>query len=588
MGNFHFFYRYLGNKIWIAFALSVAVSTLDAFGLSMFLPLLQMVENSAGTADPESMGNLSFLVEGIQALGFDLTLGFVLLFMLIFFFFKAIFSYLSMVYIIVLQQRFVRSIRLNLLSALNRIGYKTFVTSDAGRIQNTLSGEVDRVSQSYLTYFGAFQQGIMVVVYMGFAFFLNFQFAVLISIGGALTNVIYKTIYKHTKGASRKLTFSTNIYQGQIIQHVGNFKYLKATGLVNQYGDLLRATINKIEDSRKRIGVLSSIGLAAREPLLVAVVAAVILIQTRVLGGGMGTIIASLLLFYRALTALVAMQQSWNSFMSTSGSLENMKSFEAELLEAREQDGTQEFSTLNSTIAAEAVSFSYGSTSILKDISIRIQKNETVAFVGESGSGKTTLVNLLAGLLPPDSGQVMADGVSVSSLKKASYQRRIGYITQDPVIFNDTVFNNVTFWAEPTQENIARFELAIRQASLSEFLETLPDGPQALLGNNGINLSGGQKQRISIARELYKDIDILIMDEATSALDSETEQLIQQSVEALKGKYTILVVAHRLSTIKSADRVVFLNKGEIEDEGTFSELMQKVPRFRKMVELQEI
>src|SRR5690606_6795755 len=137
---------------------------------------------------------------------------------------------------------------LNLLSALNRIGYKTFVTSDAGRIQNTLSGEVDRVSQSYLTYFGAFQQGIMVVVYMGFAFFLNFQFAVLISIGGALTNIIYKTIYKHTKGASRKLTFSTNIYQGQIIQHVGNFKYLKATGLVNQYGDLLRATINKIED----------------------------------------------------------------------------------------------------------------------------------------------------------------------------------------------------------------------------------------------------------------------------------------------------------------------------------------------------
>jgi subfamily B ATP-binding cassette protein MsbA len=586
-GSFVFFYHYLRNKIFIAMGFSIAVSILDGFGLSMFLPLLQVVDNN-GSVNAEEMGNLRFLIDGIEALGVNLTIGFVLLFMLLFFAFKGVAYYFSSLYIVILQQSFIKSMRLRLLNSLNRMNFKSFVTSDAGQIQNTMSGEVDNVARGFSSYFGTIEQGVMVVVYMTFAFFVNVQFAVLVTIGGIATNFLYKIIYNRTKKASLKLTDSNNNYQGLIIQHVANFKYLKATGKVRDYSARLENEIIDIESSRKKIGVLGSISSATKEPLLVAVVACVILVQTKVFGGAMGSILISLLFFYRALNSLVFTQLHWNAFLSVSGSMENMKNFQNKLESNREKNGDIPFGKFEDSIVINQVDFSYGDFKILKNINLDIQKNQSIAFVGESGSGKTTLVNLIAALLPQDNGSLYIDGLSFGDLEKSTYQKRIGYITQDPVIFNDSIYNNVTFWSELTPENIHRFEKAIQQASLAKFLNTLPDGKDTELGNNGINLSGGQKQRISIARELYKDIDILIMDEATSALDSETEVAIQQSIEALKGKYTILIVAHRLSTIRNVDRIVYMNNGKIESEGSFSELVYKQPRFKKMVELQEI
>jgi subfamily B ATP-binding cassette protein MsbA len=206
--------------------------------------------------------------------------------------------------------------------------------------------------------------------------------------------------------------------------------------------------------------------------------------------------------------------------------------------------------------------------------------------VGESGSGKTTLVNILTGLLQPTGGKLLVDGVDLERYNKETFQRRIGYITQEPVIFNDSIFNNVTFWDEPTEANQRRFIDALQKASIYDMVMAQPLKGDALLGNNGINVSGGQKQRLSIARELYKEVDFLFMDEATSALDSETEKEIQENIEKLKGQYTIVIIAHRLSTIKDADRIVLLNRGEIEQVGDFDQLCAVSPVFKKMVALQ--
>ncbi|HSI77979.1 MAG TPA: ABC transporter ATP-binding protein [Lunatimonas sp.] len=585
--NFAYFYVYLRHRIFIAVGLSIIVGILDGFGLSMFLPLLQLVNDSTNV-DPESMGNLRFLVDGMEAMGLGLTLITVLFFILVFFILKGIAKYFSRIYRVILQQTFIRTIRLSMLQALNRISFKAFVTTNAGRIQNTMSGEVDKVSNAYIQYFATFEQGILVAVYMGFAFFVDTQFAFLVTAGGALSNLLYGKIYKHTKGASRKLTGDSNLYQGQVIQHVANFKYLRATGRVEKFSDQLRETIHKIEHSRRRIGVLSGLLEAAREPILVTVVAAVILIQTYLLGGGLGSILISLLFFYRALNAINSFQNHWNRFLAVSGSLDNMQGFQKELKSNKQKDGKQKIVEFTNSLEARNLSFGYGDQYILKDINLTISKNETIAFVGESGSGKTTLVNVLAGLLPPDTGEILVDATQISHIDLNSYQKKIGYITQEPVIFNDSIFNNVTFWAKPNKQNHDRFNRVMAQASLSEFLGNLPKGKETPLGNNGINLSGGQKQRISIARELFKDIDILIMDEATSALDSETEREIQENIDSLKGKYTIIIVAHRLSTIRKVDRVIFMKNGRIEDEGTFEILVANLPMFKKMVELQEI
>lgn len=585
--NFAYFYRYLKNKLFISVALSILIGFLDGLGLTMFLPLLSLADGKE-QASAEDLGNLSVLVDWFNDMGIPLTLVTVLMFMVFFFLLKGYVNYLKNVYQVNVQQYFIKKIRIESLRGFRHLNYKYFISSDVGRIQNTFTGEVDRVARAYQNYFLAFQQGVMVAVYMAFAFTFDPQFAILVSIGGVLTNFIYKIIYKKTKGVSRKLTLDVHYYQGLIIQAVANFKYLKATGHLKRYSDKLEGQIEFIESNNSKIGVYSAILNASREPITLVIVCAVIYIQTQLLGTKLGVILISLLFFYRALTALMQMQTAWNQFLAVSGSLDNMTKFTKELKDNKEKNGTQKLDAFTSDITLSGLEFKYGDTAILKDINLQVKKNESIAFVGESGSGKTTLVNIMSGLLPIDGGSFTIDGHDAAKLDVSTFQERVGYITQDPVIFNDTIFNNVTFWAEPTPENIAKFREATDKAAITQFVESLPEKDKTTLGNNGINLSGGQKQRISIARELYKDIDILILDEATSALDSDTEKTIQQNIDALQGKYTILIVAHRLSTIRNADRIVVMSKGQIIETGTFKELVERTPYFKKMVELQEL
>ena len=582
-----YFYRHLRYRIALVVGLSMLVGVLDGFGLTMFLPLLQMV-NDSSMVSPEKLGNLSFIVDFMQAIGLSLNLMSVLFFLCIFFLLKGFATYFSNAYTVIAQQYFIRKIRLGMLQSLNSLSFKSFILSDIGQIQNTLSGEVDRVSRAFASYFKAFEQVVLVFIYMGFAFFVDAQFALLVSVGGVLTNFIYKKINYSTKAASRALTSDAHAFQSLIIQHVANFKYLKATGLLFFFGNRLTTKLLLLEKSNKRIGLLGSMVTGAREPLLIFVVASVILIQTKLLGAPLGPILISLLFFYRALTALLGMQGAWNYFLGNAGSIENMTAFKIELDKGKEKDGSKVLEKFKTGFQLKNISLKYGDKQVLKNISLQIKKNETIAFVGESGSGKTSLVNILAGLMPVDAGEMKVDELNRSEMNIASFQKRIGYITQDPVIFNDTIFNNVTFWAEPNGTNIQRYEEAVKKASIKDFIESLTRKENTELGNNGINLSGGQKQRISIARELYKDIDILIMDEATSALDSETERSIQDNIEALKGEYTILIVAHRLSTIKNADRIILMSNGQIEQTGTYQELVNNVSLFKRMVSLQEL
>ena len=585
--SFVYFYQRLKHRVFVRIGLNISVGVLDGFGLAMFLPLLE-IANNAEEVSTDGLGNLGFLIEGMESIGMSFSLPNVLLIISSFFIFKGLAVYISSIYEVNLKQYFVKNIRTRLTLLMSEMSYTSFVLSDSGRIQNALSAEVSKLSTAFQQYFGVVQQLVMVVVYMMFAFFVDPKFALLICIGGGLTNFIYKKIYTATEEASRKLTRGTNFYQGYIIQFVNNFKYLKATGLLKTYSNKLLGIIDYIEESNRKMGRLGAIIAGTREPLLIIIVSAVILMQVNVLGGSLGTILISLLFFYRALTALMLMQASYNGFLAVSGSMENMIDFEQRLNDNRETEGEIETGDFKHQINLVNASFSYNNMPVLKNINLSIQKNQAVAFVGESGSGKTTLVNVLAGLIPLDEGYMDVDGIDREKLQIASYQKRIGYITQDPVIFNDTIFNNVTFWEAYSPESYLRFEQAINRASLAEFLHSLPDREHSKLGNNGINLSGGQRQRVSIARELYKDIDILILDEATSALDSETEKAIQEGMEELQGKYTLLMVAHRLSTIKNADRIIVLSKGEIVDEGSFEELIIKSPRFQRMVELQEV
>ncbi|NVK53917.1 MAG: ABC transporter ATP-binding protein [Flavobacteriaceae bacterium] len=583
--HFSFFFSYLRHRIFVSMGLNISVGLLDGFGLVMFLPMLQMVDGDK-TASANDLGNLSFLIEGIKGLGFEIDLKNVLIFMLLFFILKGGARFLESYYRTVVQNYFVRSLRVKSIYFLRDFSFKNFVYSDSGRIQNTLSGEVGRVAGASNSYFSTLQSAIMVLVYSVLAFMANPQFAIMVFIGGLFSNFIFNVINKKTIEASRRITREGHDFQGLLIQKVSFFKYLKATGLIDQFTEKLKEIIISIDFNNRKIGFFGAILYATREPLIMTVAVAVILLQTMVFGQSLGLIILSLLFFYRALTYLMTLQTFYNTFLTSAGALENMQEFLRELEMNTEDYSGESIKKFEKFIDLNYVSFAYGDTPVLKNIRLTINKNESIALVGESGSGKTTLINLITGLLPVDSGDIRIDGKLYSSLDIKSLQHRIGYITQEPVIFSDSVYNNVTFWSAKSPENLDRFWMALEKANIAEFVRQLPEKENSLLGNNGILVSGGQKQRISIARELYKEIDILIMDEATSALDSETEKIIQENIEDLIGKITLIIVAHRLSTIKNVDRVILLSKGEITASDRFKDLVEKSPDFKRMVALQ--
>ena len=584
---FSFFYSFVRNRFFVMLFLSVVVGLLDGIGLALFMPLLEVINQPEAT-NTENMGNLAFVIEFLNNLGLRLTLNVLLMALLSVYLIKGIIAFIESYYQVLLRRLFIRKLRFVLIDGLANMRYQSFVKTDAGSIQNSLSGEAGKVVQAFIAYTGTFKALLILLVYLSMAFLANAQFAIFVAIGGLITNFLYKRIYKLNKKLSLKVVAVGHRFQGLLIQSVQYYKYLKATAQFKIYASRLKNFVNELENLQRRMGLLNSIITATREPLVMMVVVVVILIQVNVLGGNLASILMSLLFFYRALNALMGVQSSWNSFLNFSGSIENARSFIKELNDKKEKAISRELSGFGNTLMFKDVSFQYSEdVKTLAGIDLTIQKNETIALVGESGSGKTTLVNMIAGLLNDYQGQIFIDSQPYGDFNPKSIQSKIGYITQEPVIFSDTLYNNITFWAPKTKENKAKFKEVIKKAALEEFVQDLASKEDTNLGDNGIQISGGQKQRVSIARELFKEVELLLLDEATSALDSKTESIIQKNIESLKGKFTMVMVAHRLSTIKHADRIVVLEKGKIEAIGSFSDLLLTNDRFRKMVELQE-
>lgn len=247
----------------------------------------------------------------------------------------------------------------------------------------------------------------------------------------------------------------------------------------------------------------------------------------------------------------------------------------------KEKFGNKHIDKIVGNIEFKNVSFEYtDNISVLKNLNLKIKENETVAIVGKSGAGKTTLFNLMAYLYQPKSGKVLIDGVDVSKLDCASIRDNISIITQNPYIFNFSIKENLLLTSPDASDE--EIKNACHIAALDTFIDTLPDGYDTIVGEGGVTLSGGQRQRLAIARALLMKTKIILFDEATSALDNETQASIQESIKNMKGDYTIVIVAHRLSTIIDADRIYVLDDGAIIEEGTHKELMKKSKVYKNL------
>ena len=251
--------------------------------------------------------------------------------------------------------------------------------------------------------------------------------------------------------------------------------------------------------------------------------------------------------------------------------------------DSAESEGSLSF---DQDIRLENISYAYSSegrkSQVLRNVSFHIKKGEAIGLVGPSGAGKTTLVNVLLGLLRPQDGRLLIDGADAFS-NQTAWQNHLGYVPQDIYLIDDTLRNNITLGIHDEEIDEERIQVSVRMAHLGKMIAELEDGLATVVGEQGIRISGGQRQRIGIARALYRDPDVLFFDEATSSLDNETEREIIAAIEELKGTKTLIIVAHRLSTVRMCSRLIFMKDGAVEDVGGFEELMERNEGFRRMV-----
>lgn len=246
----------------------------------------------------------------------------------------------------------------------------------------------------------------------------------------------------------------------------------------------------------------------------------------------------------------------------------------------KEKFGNKNIKKLNGNIIFNNVSFSYDDIVILKKMNFEIKANERVAFVGKSGAGKTTIFNLITKLYDINDGEILLDGMNINNLSRSAIRDNMSIITQSPYIFNFSIKENLLLAKKDATMNEIR--IACKAACIDDYIESLPDGYDTIVGENGVILSGGQKQRIAIARALLMKTEIILFDEATSALDNETQSKIQEAIDNLKGKYTILIVAHRLSTVIDCDKIFVVDNGKIVATGTHNELLESCNFYKKL------
>jgi subfamily B ATP-binding cassette protein MsbA len=297
------------------------------------------------------------------------------------------------------------------------------------------------------------------------------------------------------------------------------------------------------------------------------------------------TLLTFMIFVMRLLPPLKQLSQAPTTAQQSLAAAERLFEVLDEPTESQTDRGTREISGFTGTLAFESVGFAYGDEPVLQEISLTARRGEVIALVGSSGAGKSTLVDLIPRFIEPTSGRITMDGVDTRELKLPSLRALTGIVSQDTVLFNDTVRANIAYGASERYTD-AQVESAARAANAHDFIAALPEGYNTVLGERGTRLSGGQRQRIAIARALLTDPPILILDEATSALDTESERLVQEAIDRLLAGRTVFVIAHRLSTITHASQILVLDKGRVIERGTHTELLAAAGAYARLAGLQ--
>jgi subfamily B ATP-binding cassette protein MsbA len=577
----------------ITIVANLFAALLDGFAIALLIPFLNILFHQPATAMPRGfLGNLLDTIVGNRIIPGDemRSLRNVIILVMIAVVLKNLLVWIAGQFGAMLQEYVTRDLRNAVYRHLAHLPLGYFTQMKAGQILSRVINdtyETRLILTQIVTQ--SLQSASLVLVYIAILFSISWQLSLIALVILPLLGFSLQPMLRKLRRGNLRRGNVHGEMTSVLQETISGIRLVKASGAEAYEETRFAEGSNKYARSSLKLTRLALLAPPITEIIGTLIAVLILWIGAwQVLSTGSmtgATLLAFLTLVLRLLQPLKQLSQMRTTAQASLASAERLFEILDSPAEFQRDRGTRDSAQFERDLRFEGVSFSYGDAPVLKDIDLTARKGEVVALVGPSGSGKSTLVDLIPRFYEPAQGRIVLDGIDTREIKLPALRALTGIVSQETVLFHDTVRNNIAYGAagEYSQEQI---EAAARAANAHDFITELPRGYDTLLGERGTRLSGGQRQRLAIARALLTDPPILILDEATSALDTESERLVQEAIDRLLRGRTVFVIAHRLSTIARADQILVLDRGEIVEQGSHAELLARRGAYYRLYSLQ--
>ncbi len=578
-----------------AFVLNLLFSLFNTLSVALIKPVFQILFKSQEiTKKPENLNfleslkdkffdSLMYLITSNNEVTTLIRFGFLLVFVFVL---KNLFRYWNAVVMSKFEEGIIKSIRDKVFSKMTSLSLDFFNKSKQGSLVSIIANDVAVVNSTMISSFAVIlREGSQVIFFLLFLMSISTELTLIAFSSSIFSLAIVRAAKKFLRRYATRMQKALADYTGTLTEIIAGIRIVKAYNAENIANQKFKSDSEKYVRSAVKHKQIVTIVPAVNEVFAILALTIVLLVGAMKIDN-MELTADDLMLFLFSLFSIMAPLASViNQIVQfPRGFVSAERIFDILDKEPTVKDGTVELKEFCDKIEVKNLSFAYGETTVLNDINLEIERGTKVAFVGGSGSGKSTMLDLIIRFYDPQEGSIAIDGIDIREYTVESLRSIFGVVSQENMLFNDTVANNITFGKTSfVTEDIIE---ASKIANAYNFIEKLDTGFDTQLGDRGANLSGGERQRVAVARALISNPQVLIFDEATSALDAESEKAVQQAIEASLEGRTAIIVAHRLSTIINCDKIYVFQEGRIVESGSHQELLQKNGYYKKLCELQ--
>lgn len=596
--------KYLGGSV----VLNILSAVFNIFSFTLIIPILQILFNinemqyefipwntpGMGTKDIALNNLYWYVTEAIGNFGPNRVLMLLCVFLIIMTALKTACYFGASAVMVPIRTGIVKDMRMEIYNKIITLPLGFFSQERKGDIIARMSGDVQEVETSITSALDMLiKNPILILFYMGMLLYISWQLTLFVLVFAPVMLWLMGLIGRKLKRQSTEAQALWSDTMSQVEETLGGLRVIKAFRAEKKMAGRFDNVTSAMRDKNTHVATRQASAHPVSEFLGTAMIAIVLWVGGMFILSEHSVVDAPTFIFYMVIlySVIQPIKDLSKAAYGIPKGLASMERIDA-ILNAEstvtEAENARPIKQFNDRITFHDVKFLYkdGTKEILKGINLEIPKGKTIAIVGASGAGKSTLVDLIPRFYDPQVGRVSIDGIDIRQLKIGDLRALMGNVNQDPILFNDTIFNNIAFGVEgATQEQV---EAAARIANAHDFIMEKDEGYQTNIGDRGVKLSGGQRQRISIARAILKNPPILILDEATASLDTESERIVQEALDKLMSSRTTIAIAHRLSTIKNADEIIVLDEGRIVERGRHEDLIALGGYYKKLNEMQSL